>query len=190
MSENWQKALADMQDVALAERARAEKALADRDESWANARQLQNQLASLRAEIEQLRDALADRDQELARVEARLEAVKALEDELFMALLAAGQSAWPDMMPSLVSYARELSIKLHAALSVAPQPQSGTKTAAELLREIAKRDPEGHKAALGRGYGVDRDPAYYPEPPASDEPVPDLMAALRASVEAAKRRRG
>lgn len=43
-----------------------------------------------------------------------------------------------------------------------------TKTAAQLIREIAERDPEAHAAALARGYGSDRDPAHYanvPGPP-------------------------
>jgi hypothetical protein len=76
-----------------------------RDESWANARQLQNQLASLRAEIEQLRDALADRDQELARVEDRLEAVRKIAEReqrrswVAGAVLAALSAAPPPQPP-------------------------------------------------------------------------------------------
>jgi hypothetical protein len=42
---------------------------------------------------------------------------------------------------------------------------STEKTAAQLLRQLAAADPEGHRAALGRAYlsGPDRDPEFYPE---------------------------
>jgi hypothetical protein len=38
-----------------------------------------------------------------------------------------------------------------AVVQATPEP---TKTAAELIREVAERDPEAHRQALGRAYGV------------------------------------
>ena len=51
--------------------------------------------------------------------------------------------------------------RVRDALTASSTPEP-TKTAAELLREIAARDSEAHNQALARGYGVDRDPEHYP----------------------------
>lgn len=62
---------------------------------------------------------LAERDAAEARAAAlqtAIETAQEVEDRLFIALLAAGQSAWPDMMPALVDEARKLSIELHGVL--------------------------------------------------------------------------
>lgn len=61
----------------------------------------------------------AERDEARARAAAlqtAIETAQEVEDRLFIALLAAGQSAWPDMMPALVDEARKLSIELHGVL--------------------------------------------------------------------------
>jgi hypothetical protein len=122
----------------------------------------------LRAENEQLRDALADRDQELARVEARTEAVEALCEI----------PDWPPQGVDINGRAMPKHVSTEdilAALSVAPQPQLDVDNTRVPVTEY-QRQPQPapkHEGLSSFGYpycGLCR----------KDWPCPDARKAARS----------